>query len=406
MKSLEVKSKTSLTLAAILFFLIGVSIAFPGMGSVRALFYIAFFGVMVLATIFGSKKMPIIYMLALSAFYAFAYVSRKWAIYPIAVNEMITNTLWAMMLNVSMAFFIVYENHDPEDIGKKLLPVAAMLVANVILTGGLSDKGRLSIGTNENQIGITAAYMYLFVLYMCKKKGWNSLVYDTIAIALFVVVALSGSRTALLDIVSFTVAVLMFEKYDINIFKLVWKIIRIVILLAMILFILMKVDIFYNTVGNRLETLFTFVTEGDTADSSAVTRDFMKEEAIKIFAKNPVIGVGLNNFKYVSRFETYSHTTYYELLSCLGIIGFALYYIPIFSLLLISFINWKKGKENAIVPFVLIAAFLVNDFGTVSYFSYNEHIFLGLAVGMALLERRKCINEKEEGCNEQVEFNN
>lgn len=389
METLETKKRSSLTLPALLFFLIGVSVAIPSVGSVRALFYIAFFAVLLVGMIFGSKKMPVIYVLAVAAFYGFAYLSRKWAEYPIAVDEMITNTLWAVMLNISMAFFVLYEEKSPIDMAKKLLPIAVLLTANVVISGGIGDKGRLSIGVNENQTGITAAYMYLFILYMCKKKNWKSFIYNIVAAALFVVVALSGSRTALMDVVAFTIAVLMFEKYDINLFRLIWKIIKIIIIVAVLLFVLMKVDIFYDTVGNRLETLFTYVTEGDTTDSSAVTRDFMKEAAIEIFKDNPVRGVGLNNFKYVARFDTYSHSTYYELLACLGLVGFALYYLPIVSILIISFINWKNGKENAVIPLALTAAFLVNDFGTVSYFSTNGHIFLGLAAGLAIYLRRQ-----------------
>lgn len=405
MKSLEEINFSSRLLAG-LFFLIGVGMAIPSVGSVKAYFYIAFFVVVLLYAALEKRKFPIMYAIAIYAFYYFASQSLWWAIYPMAVNEMITNTLLAMILNVSMAMFALADEKSPVDLGKRFLPIAIIAIVNVLISGELGEKGRLSIGTNENQMGITAAYIYLFIFYTCKKKDWKSWIYNIVAIALFVVVALSGSRTALLDAVAFTIAVLMFEKYDVNIFRLIWKVIKIAVLLAIIIFVLMRVDIFYNTVGNRLETLFTFVTEGDIADASAVTRDYMKEAAIKIFENNPVLGVGLNNFKYVSRFDTYSHSTYYELLSCLGIIGFALYYLPIASLLIIAFFNWKKGKENAVVPFTLIAAFLVNDFGTVSYFSYNEHIFLGLAVGMALLERRRCINKKEENCNEQVEVNN
>lgn len=72
----------------------------------------------------------------------------------------------------------------------------------------------------------------------------------------------------------------------------------------------------FLTQNNLLDRLTTQMT-----GSSNRSRVALIIEALGVFVKNPVFGVGMNNMRYYSVYETYSHCTYSELLACCGIIG-------------------------------------------------------------------------------------
>lgn len=56
------------------------------------------------------------------------------------------------------------------------------------------------------------------------------------------------------------------------------------------------------------------------------------DRAIELFWKSPVIGVGFDQYRIVSGADKISHSVYAEVLSCTGIIGTLIFFIPLFSL--------------------------------------------------------------------------
>jgi O-antigen ligase len=105
----------------------------------------------------------------------------------------------------------------------------------------------------------------------------------------------------------------------------------------------------------------------------------MKKDALALFVQHPIMGIGLNNFKYTARFGTYAHSDVYELPCCLGIVGTVLYYVPAGILLVLSFRHWKRNLPNAVVPFAITVSYIINEFSNVSYFYYMIHAFVGIS---------------------------
>lgn len=74
------------------------------------------------------------------------------------------------------------------------------------------------------------------------------------------------------------------------------------------------------SIYERLSTLFT---------GSETRRKLLYADAISFFLASPIIGIGFNQYRFWSPYNTYSHSSYAELLSCGGIIGTLIFFVPL-----------------------------------------------------------------------------
>ena len=108
----------------------------------------------------------------------------------------------------------------------------------------------------------------------------------------------------------------------------------------------------------------------------AFTRKAMYRRGWELFEQNPLFGVGYNQFRVVSGFGTYSHSTYAEILSSGGIMGAFIYFVPIIAA---GFSILKKIFTHRSYIFgVLFALYCVEIFlGAVNIFMYDfGHILI------------------------------
>lgn len=117
-------------------------------------------------------------------------------------------------------------------------------------------------------------------------------------------------------------------------------------------------------------------------DNSFSTRSSMIIEGINLSKEKPLLGYGIDNFRKVSYFGTYSHNNFIELSVSVGIIGLIFFYYMYFKILKLS----KKMKrithnrrlfENT---FLVILVFIIMDVAFVSINSPNTWIFLLLLI--------------------------
>ena len=97
-------------------------------------------------------------------------------------------------------------------------------------------------------------------------------------------------------------------------------------------FVFYNVDIFSELIENniiRMIDLFS-VLEGSAKDASTTERLDLINAGLNIFADNPLLGIGLDNFKLINRH--YAHNNYVELLSDVGLLGLVAYYIIFYFL--------------------------------------------------------------------------
>jgi len=94
-----------------------------------------------------------------------------------------------------------------------------------------------------------------------------------------------------------------------------------------------------------------------------------------VFAAHPLMGVGLNNYRFYSKYGLYSHCTYTELLSCCGIIGsffFILFCIALFSAIRKADRCLRQTTEirNLHLSLAIVCAFV----GFTQIFFYESHL--------------------------------
>ena len=138
----------------------------------------------------------------------------------------------------------------------------------------------------------------------------------------------------------------------------------------------MEVDIFYNFIGYRMESLISF--NSSMQDNSMIERSLMRHYSWELFLEKPLLGHGAGTFRdyfvQISGKYLYSHNNHLEILSTLGIIGYVVFYGGLINILLKLYKLIIKGDKISIgfFSFILIQMFL--DYGTVSY--NNEQYIL------------------------------
>lgn len=179
--------------------------------------------------------------------------------------------------------------------------------------------GRISMGVtnNPNALGIIMAIGVCCVLYKIDMKKLIHSIFLFLIISLLLYTAIiSGSRKSFLGIVLVIVFWIIFVAFkEIKRTKLKG------IVLGTLLFILGYI-IFNSTLKDsllfsRLDVLFT---------SGSDIRTGMYDVAFDLFKQSPIVGIGFNNYRVLSGYGTYSHSTYAEALACTGLIGVILYF--------------------------------------------------------------------------------
>ena len=132
-------------------------------------------------------------------------------------------------------------------------------------------------------------------------------------------------------------------------------------------------------------------------------RIIMYKEAWEYFKSNPIFGIGYGMFKYSSSLHRFSHSTYAEMLSCCGIYGVVVYFIPYFYIAK-NFIDNLRKKHNYITEMrnltfgihFLIMLFL--GFGMIHF--YNEKFMLMFGIMTAFIEIECAKGEEKKQCLE------
>ena len=379
-------------------------IPFPSVGGWRGLLFYGFGAYMLFRLFLNKCSIRWGHLLWLLSFYLLGYFSQHWAIYPGTALRISDYVRHAVILNWAIAEYITQDEYDLDHICKVMLWMAVLLVGDYLLNATSND-GRFTLKVNANVLGMSASYLFGFIMYAAKKAKWRKILLDVVLAILLVIILLTGSRKALIMVAVFVVAFFLFWTPEKGSVDMLLRIVGVVLLLVAAVLIIMNVDVFYEALGKRLESLLTYWITGEETDASAITRTNMINIALELFLNlNPLFGIGLNNFKYVSGYMTYSHNNYVELLCSLGIVGVLVYYGPMIYFTVRAFILWRKRIPGAILPLTILILQFINDFGQVSYYSFYIHIFIGIAIGYIYLMERKLQEKQAAEELEQQEY--
>lgn len=233
----------------------------------------------------------------------------------------------------------------------------------------------------SNIPAMAMAYTSIILIWMCffrERKIKHKVPAMLLVVASMFISILMGTRKSLLI---FAIGLLLFllgsAKKPL---KLAGRILLVGGVVMGAWFLLMNVDILYNSIGYRMESFLAFFSGGE-ADASTVARVNHVAKALQLFGEHPILGVGQDGYRYTVAGLAYSHNNYLELLANLGIVGFTLYYL-IYGWAVIRGI--RVFKKN-MLPLTLLLAILISDIGLVSYSTEVIYVLFGIIVSSILL---------------------
>ncbi|MFX4263243.1 O-antigen ligase family protein [Pelotomaculum propionicicum] len=304
----------------------------------------------------------------------------------VAVNKVyLINSVATFVQFTILIFGIVYiSNQDRKiDFFINVFIIFTLLCAVTTVFWGLDyGQGRITMGINNNpnELGITMVLGVGSILYKLnlKKLGYSIIAFSAILLLVYVCI-LTGSRKAFISIVLLIIYWLTFIVFkDIRALRLTEKVKGIISLLLIIGFAyFILVPNFNDSVLIlRLTNLFEFGDE---------TRQNMYIEAFQFFKQSPLVGIGLNNFRAMSIYQGYSHSTYAETLACTGIVGCILYlsaYILIifkYGKMVIS--NWDDfSLKQARIMLGIFGVLLFLGIGIIHFYEMTSSIAFGMII--------------------------
>lgn len=251
--------------------------------------------------------------------------------------------------------------------------------------------GRLTMGQNNNPntLGLMMTFGIGFILFKLRLHKILKSTFLLLLIILFTyVIILTGSRKSILSgLLLFLFWIFMVSMPQIKSLPLINKIkylLILIIFIAALYFILYPILV-DSILWERLIRLFQFGSE---------TRSGMYVEAWRIFKEYPVFGAGMQQYRVISIYGTYSHSTYAEAIANTGIVGTFIY----FSTYLIIGSNYIKesfdNRNNYLslqryrILFVMFLMVLFLGASIIHFYSMNSFIFFGIIIAFDRISKK------------------
>lgn len=239
------------------------------------------------------------------------------------------------MFLVQILLILMYVNQVGEREGslrffyQVFMLVSALYTFSMLRNGvthARSGRLYLSESSNPNSDGIIIAFgVYSSLKLIDFKKMGNLVPLFAFSIVEFYAIFLTGSRKALILAAAFFV----FS------FLKVWNIRR---ELSSVAKTFLTVVAIVSVAFGVLWLLPVYLSSSaylrmQRADVGMQDRWKIAYDALIVFSKHPLFGVGINNYKLYSSVGMYAHSTIPELLAGTGLLGTTLFFVPYFSVL-------------------------------------------------------------------------
>ena len=229
---------------------------------------------------------------------------------------------------------------------------------------GENIDGEAVVNGNSNTVSLTISMLSTFLFFnvfngKCK-------IYVVIPLILSVIaILLTGAKAGFFSIlIQIFLNLCLFSKITVK------KIILLCVAIGGIIYIVFNNEYLYLLLGTRLEEFLVSVGLMETAVSGTSTdmRSDMYTKGISMWMDAPILGNGLGAFTAYSGFHMYSHNTYTEILSSLGIVGFIIfYYLPVITFYKVLVYQKKHKFKLAIILSVMGFFF---DTTSIKFLSY------------------------------------
>lgn len=330
------------------------------------------------------------YLVYMYGFALFCAASMLWAADPsLTVSK--RNSVFIAAIAMTIIYLYSYYHLELQDLLTIIMYGGYISVFIISLRYGwsgirslLSEQERMTSNViNSNTLGMCTAYTlvinFYFILY-----GKRRLI-DFLVIPAIVIVAITGSRKALMIMVGGVFALLLLKNLDKkNTLKVLVRVLIISISFFVAIILLNKLSIFSNIMG-RMDDIFEYLEGNATrATNTAWLRFAYTKLGWEVFLRNPILGIGIGNASIYTLIyygnAHYLHNNYMELLACGGFVGFFLHYWLFFYLLWAYIRNFRQRDKEFNICFVLLIFKLIMDIGDVSYYTKPTYFYLLLFV--------------------------
>lgn len=316
-------------------------------------------------------------------FTAFSILSFSWSVMPAMSNI----NFFAINI-ITMIPFALYITNE-----KRLENVLKIFVAATVLTcvymflftdvsmmsiEGANRLGSVEEGWNSNTIGLMCSLATVFCLYLYSESKNAKGIYLLCICVFVIIVLLTGSRSAFLRLMMCWIFYIIFCRPK---GKIIYLFIALLVGICAV-YLVMDVPFFYSKVGIRIENVLNLITGSGKVDSSTIIRLSMMENGIYWFKEKPIIGFGIDNFRFlwgqIAGYQTYAHSNYVDLLVGVGLIGTFIYYSFYVKQIRVLKKCLKKRRKLSAVFLAVISTLLILDLITVTYNSRISQIVLCL----------------------------
>lgn len=365
---------------------------------------LAFFVILIMIYVLEKKRFCLTEQIICYALFAmYASLSYFWAWNKAFALESLRNVVALLIFLMALSYYV----NGKERLLKtmKYVVVANVTVSFKILifywmeAGSAATRIQAITGIHFNTVGQVVAFSILFSLYLyyaCQDKRYLFFIAPQ-----YMAVLLSSSRKSIL-IPILGIFLILLLKRD-------WRNIMVAILVMTAGGLLVGSAI-RLTYPEMFQELFQkFVALGaygrgiETDDWSINLRSFFFDTGKAIFKSHPLFGIGINNFAYyVGNYtsytvERYSHNNYIELLSCMGVIGFSLYYLSYVYIFvkLAAYIRRDRKNMELIIALSVLIDLMIMEWGIVSYSGCLYHVYI-LLIYQTVRYRKKLQPEVHE----------
>ena len=365
--------------------------------------YIAWYGSLALlaASYFYAFKGKMLFknLSFLSWFVSFAVLgalSVLWSLSSSVVMDIVKTFIIYSVVILLIQFSLNYD-FSIDSILRGYLLATLINALYIALTVDITQLGETQLGTqmlegwNGNGIGFMMSQGAFIAWYLFKRTDRRiaKVYYFLSVVALSFMTVYTGSRTAFIVLVAEFLLYFWLSHPT----RMIRNALISVVSIALIVYLVMNVESFYNVLGSRFEGLFALFGGEGKVDSSADIRDVFIENGKRWFAEKPILGYGLNNYKVLNsgatgRF-TYAHNNFIELAVDLGVVGLIWYY-SVYAYLIVKLLkNFKNDLVNVFLLSALIVS-VMSHYGTIAYYDFYQNLLLLLcffAVNKAKKER-------------------
>ena len=167
---------------------------------------------------------------------------------------------------------------------------------------------------------------------------------------------------------------------------------------AVLVYLTFTNQFFFNLIGHRIVDLFNHygisvhtIYKNDLTGTSTDLRNRLIAIAMDMFWQKPFLGWGWNAVEARGGLHLYAHNNYAELLACMGLFGFIVYYS--YYAVLVMKLLLKKGTFNTRFNFVVLLCVLFIDMTSINMYGGIVTYFI-LAVISLNMERNDSVNDQ------------